>query len=47
MTEKAHKIYISTLVSINLAVLTWLIYQGYSYYSTPIVDRFFMKIIKC
>lgn len=41
MTEKAHKIYISTLVSINLAVLTWLIYQGYSYYSTPIVDRFF------
>lgn len=41
MTEKVHKFYISTLVSINLAVLAWLIYKGYSYYSTPLVDRFF------
>ncbi len=41
MNNQTHRIYISTLVGINLLVLFWLIYQGWSYYSTPIVDRFF------
>jgi hypothetical protein len=43
MNKQTHTIYISTLVGINLIVLSWLIYKGYSYYSTPVVDRFFHK----
>lgn len=41
MNKVTHRIYITTLVSINLVVLGWLIYKGLSYYSTPIEERFF------
>lgn len=41
MNKTTHKIYISTLVGINVFVLIWLTYKGVSYYRTPIVDRFF------
>ena len=41
MNKTTHKIYISTLVGINVFVLIWLTYKGISYYQTPIVDRFF------
>ncbi len=41
MNKQTHRIYISTLVGINLIVLSWLIYKGWSYYNTPVVDRFF------
>ncbi|HEX5624843.1 MAG TPA: hypothetical protein VFX48_02405 [Saprospiraceae bacterium] len=41
MEKRTHQIYISTLVTINVVVLIYLIYTGYSYYSTPVVERFF------
>ncbi|MBK9270344.1 MAG: hypothetical protein IPM48_02010 [Saprospiraceae bacterium] len=41
MTEKTHKIYINTLISITLAVTLYLIYDGYSYYFTPLEERFY------
>ncbi|MBK8953951.1 MAG: hypothetical protein IPM34_00135 [Saprospiraceae bacterium] len=41
MNKSTHTIYISTLVAINIIVLCWLIYKGYSYYQTPVVERFY------
>ncbi len=41
MNKTTHRIYISTLVLINLLVLAFLIMKGFSYYQTPVVDRFF------
>ncbi|MBK9109666.1 MAG: hypothetical protein IPM92_15155 [Saprospiraceae bacterium] len=41
MNKTTHKIFISTLVGINVLVLFWLIYKGYSYYQTPVVERFY------
>lgn len=41
MNKTTHKIYISTLVGINVFVFIWLTYKGLSYYQTPIVERFF------
>ena len=36
-----HKLYVGTLAAIVLAVLGLLIYSGYSYYDTPLEERFF------
>lgn len=41
MNSTTHRIYISTLVGINLVVLVFLLYKGLSYYSTPVVERFY------
>ncbi len=41
MNKTAHRIYIGTLVLINVLVFVFLIIKGFSYYKTPIVDRFF------
>lgn len=41
MNSTTHRIYISTLVVINLVVLVFLLYKGLSYYSTPVVERFY------
>ncbi|MBK7811005.1 MAG: hypothetical protein IPI50_07160 [Saprospiraceae bacterium] len=41
MTEKTHKLYINTLISITLAVTLYLIYDGFSYYFTPLEERFY------
>ncbi len=41
MNATTHRLYITTLVSINLALLIYLVYQGFSYYNTPLVERFY------
>lgn len=41
LSKTAHQIYISLLVSIILAVSSYLAYTGYSYYSTPLEERFY------
>jgi hypothetical protein len=41
MTALAHKIYISTLVTIVLVVTILLFYHGVSYYSTSLEERFY------
>jgi len=41
MNKQTHRVYISSLVGVNLIVLSWLIFKGWSYYNTPVVDRFF------
>ncbi|GET24460.1 hypothetical protein [Prolixibacter sp. NT017] len=40
MSPKAHKIYIGTFVIIVVVITAALTIAGYSYYTTPIVDRF-------
>ena len=41
MNKLQHKIYISFFVIITVAVLFFLLYKGYAYYTTPIDKRFF------
>jgi len=41
MTKTTHTIYIGTMVAITVAVTAYLAYVGYSYYHTPIEERFY------
>ncbi|MCB0518285.1 MAG: hypothetical protein H6577_25395 [Lewinellaceae bacterium] len=41
MSTLAHRIYISTLVSIVVIVTIFLFYKGMSYYTTPLEERFY------
>ena len=41
MTGLTHKAYITTLSVITLAVLTYLIYYGFTYYNTSLEERFY------
>ena len=41
MNKTTHKIYIATMVSIVVAVTIYLAYTGYSYYQTPLEERFY------
>lgn len=41
MSKNVHRIYISTLVGIVIFVTIYIGYKGYSYYSTPMLDRFY------
>lgn len=41
MNKTLHKIYITTFFTIGLSSLILLIYNGYSYYSTALEERFF------
>ena len=41
MSKTAHQIYISILVFIILIVTVYLAYTGFSYYSTPLEERFY------
>jgi hypothetical protein len=41
MTQTTHRIYIGTLVSIVVLVFFYLLFQGMSYYSTPLEERFY------
>ncbi len=41
MSESTHKIYLFTLAAIVLAVFVYLSYTGYSYYRTPLEERFY------
>lgn len=41
MSKTAHQLYIGSLVSIIVVVTTYLAYTGYSYYSTPLEERFY------
>lgn len=41
MSPTVHRIYISTLVSIVIFAIIYLAFNGYQYYSTSIVERFY------
>lgn len=41
MSKTVHRIYISTLASIVILTTIYLSYKGYSYYSTPMEERFY------
>ncbi|MEZ5082332.1 MAG: hypothetical protein R2750_02590 [Bacteroidales bacterium] len=41
MTGLTHRVYITTLSVITLAVLTYLIYHGFTYYNTSLEERFY------
>ena len=41
MTPVAHRIYRTTLISIVVIVTVYLAYSGFSYYTTPIEERFY------
>jgi len=41
MTKTIHKIYIWTMVLVTIVVTIYLAYYGYSYYSTPLEERFY------
>lgn len=41
MNKITHKIYIATMASIVVAVTVYLAYTGYSYYQTPLEERFY------
>lgn len=41
MSKNVHRIYISTLVGIVVFVTIYIGCKGYSYYSTPMLDRFY------
>lgn len=41
MNKTTHQIYIGILVSITVVVTAYLAYTGYSYYSTPLEERFY------
>ena len=44
MSKAVHTIYISTLAIIVVIVTIFLAYKGYSYYSTPLEERFYQKV---
>ncbi|MFK8005531.1 MAG: hypothetical protein AB8H03_04135 [Saprospiraceae bacterium] len=41
MSRTAHRIYISTMAGIVILTTIFLSYKGYSYYSTPMLERFY------
>ena len=41
MSKTAHRIYLTTLASIVVFTTIFLSYKGYSYYSTPLEERFY------
>ena len=41
MSKTVHRIYISTMASIVVLTTIFLAYKGYSYYSTPLEERFY------
>lgn len=41
MSKTVHRIYISTMASIVVLATIYLSYKGYSYYSTPMEERFY------
>lgn len=41
MSKTAHRIYIFTMATIVVIITIFLSYKGYSYYSTPSLDRFY------
>ena len=41
MSKVAHRIYISTMAIIVILTTIYLSYKGYSYYNTPLVERFY------
>lgn len=41
MSKSIHKMYIATMVLITLVVTLYLAYTGYSYYLTPLEERFY------
>ena len=41
MTKSVHRLYISTMASIVIAVTAYIGYTGYSYYSLPLDERFY------
>lgn len=41
MSKTAHRIYISVMVLIVIITTVFLSYKGYSYYSTPMEERFY------
>lgn len=41
MSKTVHRIYISIMASIVIATTIYLSYKGYSYYSTPLEERFY------
>lgn len=43
MNKTIHRIYISSFFIIGIAASTWLLINGYQYYSAPFEDRFFLQ----
>ncbi len=41
MTKPVHRIYVGTMVLAVIAVTAYLIYTGYSYYDSPLEERFY------
>lgn len=41
MKPAAHRIYIGMMTAVVVAVTAYLLYSGYSYYSTPLEERFY------
>lgn len=41
MSGLLHKVYITTLSVITFAVFTYLVYRGFTYYNSPIEERFY------
>jgi hypothetical protein len=41
MNPKAHKVFIGSMVLVVIAALVYFVYSGFTYYSTPLEERFY------
>jgi len=41
MTKNVHRVYIGSMALVTILVTAYLAYVGYSYYTTPLEERFY------